>query len=789
MKKNYFIIFMLIFSNWLNAQVSFTGNVKDKNNEAVVGASVVINELNKGTVTDSDGNFIFDNLEKGTYTYSVSFIGMKTYSKLLDLNSNKNISIVLENNEALEEVVVTATRANEKTPMSYSSIDKEELSKRNLGQDLPSLMNYMPSVVTTTDAGAGVGYSGIRVRGSDAQRVNVTINGVPLNDSESSGVYWVNMPDLSTSIEDVQLQRGVGTSTNGAASFGASLNIRTKDISKSPHAEINTSGGSFNTKKLSGVFSTGMFKDHWEFNGRFSKITSDGYIDRASSDLKSYYFSGSYSLQNTFIKFVAFGGDQVTYQSWNGSTEYEQKMYGRTFNSAGAIYDANWNVVKYYDNETDNYKQDNYQLHVTHKFNENVSGGVTLHYTKGYGFYENYKQDADMADYNMPPVNSGGVTITETDLVRKKYMNNDFYGVIANMSFTYDNWDLTIGGAANSYKGGHYGQVAWAEYMPNLMPNHEFYNNDGDKVDANLFAKANFEVGEKVNLFVDMQGRYINYKMYGTYTPTSIYDVDDSFMFFNPKAGLTLDVSDNSLIYASYAVANKEPNRVDYQAATENHTDLPKAETLQDIELGYKLSNQSLIFNANYYLMYYTNQLVLTGEMDDVGRPIRENSGQSYRSGIELEVIYSPSSWFSWRPNASFAVNKNIDYKTRDSQGVVIDHGDTDISYSPSIVASNMFIFKPADGLYLSLLSKYVGEQYMTNFELPESKLEAYFTTDINAVYEVPKFVKTVDFEVSLLLNNILNTEYTSNGYMWGTTPYYYPQAQFNFLVGLNIKI
>jgi len=682
----------------------------------------------------------------------------------------------------LDEVVITATRANEKTPMSYSNIDKEELTKRNLGQDLPSLMNFMPSVVTTTDAGAGVGYSGIRVRGSDAQRVNVTINGVPLNDSESSGVYWVNMPDLSTSVEDVQLQRGVGTSTNGAASFGASLNIKTTDMSKDPTAELNTSAGSFNTKKISGVFSTGLFKDHWEFNGRISKITSDGYIDRATSDLKSFYFSGSYSYENTYIKAVAFGGDQVTYQAWNGSTKEEQKKYGRTFNSAGAIYDDNWNVIDYYDNETDNYKQDNYQLHITQKFNDNVSGGVTLHYTKGYGFYENYIQDADPTEYNMS-------SHDKFDLVRRKFMDNDFYGIIANMNFTYEKWNLTVGGAANSYKGGHYGQVLWAEYMPDLKPNHEFYYNDGDKIDANIFAKANFSINDNFNLFVDMQGRYIDYKMYGTYTPTDSYDVNDNFMFFNPKAGFTYNLNDNSLIYSSYAVANKEPNRVDYQASEENGTDLPKAETLQDIEIGYKLSNDKLMFNANYYMMYYTNQLVLTGEIDQVGRPIRKNSGKSYRSGIELEVTYSPIDWFSWRPNASFAVNKNLDYKTKDDNDKVIEHGDTEISYSPSVVASNMFIFKPTDGLYLSLLSKYVGEQYMTNFELPESKLDAYFTTDINVVYDVPKISKTMDFELSLLLNNILNTEYTSNGYMWGTTPYYYPQAKFNFLVGLNIKI
>ena len=781
---------MLISSNWLNAQVTLSGTVKDQNKDIVIGANVVIKELNRGSATDFDGEFQFKNLTEGKYTIIVSYVGFKNVEQVIDLKKSKSINFFLEKNSIMtNEVLVVATRANNKTPMSYSNLEKEELEKRNLGQDLPSLMNFMPSVVTTSDAGAGVGYSGIRVRGSDAQRVNVTINGVPLNDSESSGVFWVNMPDFSSSVQDVQLQRGVGTSTNGAASFGASLNIRTNDVSLKPHAQLNTSLGSFNTAKVSAQFSTGKFAENWEFNGRFSKITSDGYIDRASSDLSSYFFSGSYSKNNTFIKALAFGGHEKTYQSWNGASQYDMDTYGRTFNSAGAIYDENWAVVDYYDNEVDNYNQDHYQLHITQKFSDNVSGTLSFHYTKGKGYYEQFKQNADMADYAINPVSIGGEVISSTDLIRRKWLDNDFYGAIANMNFDYDNWDLTIGGAANSYEGDHFGEVIWARFASDSNIRHKYYDNVGKKTDINLFTKVNYSIKENLNLFVDLQGRHINYTMDGTNSPTQVYDMEDNFFFFNPKAGLTYNISDNNLVYASYAVANKEPNRTDYKAALDNASSLPQAETLQDIEIGFKNSSKTLTFNTNYYFMYYTNQLVLTGALDDIGNPIRTNSGKSYRTGLEIEVNYSPTEWFSWRPNASFAMNKNIDYKETGDAGVIVEFGDTDISYSPSIVASNMFIFKPTDGLYLNLLSKYVGEQYMTNSEFADSKLDAYFTTDINAVYEIPKFAKTVDFEVNLLLNNILNTEYISNGYMWGTTPYYYPQAKFNFLFGLNIKI
>jgi len=781
---------MLISSNWLSAQIILSGVVKDQNKDIVIGANVVIKELNRGSATNFDGKFSFNNLSAGKYTIIVSYIGFKNIEREIDLKKSTPLIFFLERNSIMtNEVLVVATRANNKTPMSYSNLEKKELEKRNLGQDLPSLMSFMPSVVTTSDAGAGVGYSGIRVRGSDAQRVNVTINGVPLNDSESSGVFWVNMPDFSSSVQDVQLQRGVGTSTNGAASFGASLNVRTNDVSLKPHAQLNTSIGSFNTSKISAQFSTGKFAENWEFNGRFSKINSDGYIDRASSNLSSYFFSGSYTKNNTFIKALMFGGHEKTYQSWNGVTQSNMDNYGRTFNSAGAIYDENWAVIDYYDNEVDNYNQDHYQLHITQKLNENISGTITFHYTKGKGYYEQFKQNATMANYAIDSETIGGEILLSTDLVRRKWLDNDFFGAIANINFDYDNWVLTVGGAANTYEGEHFGEVIWARYASASKIRHKYYDNIGKKNDINIFTKINSSINDNLNLFVDLQGRSINYSMDGTNSPTEEYNMDDSFFFFNPKAGITYNISEKKLIYISYAVANKEPNRTDYESALDNDVPLPQSEKLQNIEIGFKNTSDVLTFNTNYYFMYYTNQLVLTGELNDVGNPIRTNSGKSYRTGLEIEVNYSPTNWFSWRPTASFAINKNIDYKETDDQGVIVNFNDTDISYSPSIVASNMLIFQPTKGLYLNLLSKYVGEQFMTNSEMKESKLDAYFTTDINAVYKVPKFVKTVDFEVSLLLNNILNTEYSSNGYMWGTTPYYYPQAKFNFLVGLNIKI
>jgi len=645
----------------------------------------------------------------------------------------------------LNEVIVEATRIGKNAPFAQSNITKKELSKRNLGQDIPILLKYLPNIVTTSDAGAGVGYTGIRVRGSDATRVNVTINGIPFNDSESQGTYWVDLPDFASSTQSIQLQRGVGTSTNGAGSFGASLNLLTDGISNKPFAEISNTMGSYNTHKHSVKFSSGLLNNHFELAGRVGLIKSDGYVDRASSDLKSFYLSGTYVNDKTLIKALAFGGQEITYQSWWGIDEATLKS-DRTFNYAGAIYDANGNVVDYYKNQVDNYKQDHYQLHINHSFSNFWSVNLAFHYTKGNGYYEEYQQDQDVVDYGLTPINVNGTAISKTDLVRRKWLDNDFYGTTFSLKYNdLDKVKLIFGGAWNKYNGDHFGRIISGEFINsnNLFKN--YYFNKGDKTDFNIYSKLNYQLNDKV--------------------------------------GLNFIINNVSSTYLSYAKAHKEPNRTDYRGVAK----LPKPENLDDFELGYRLAKNKTKFNANIYYMHYKDQLVLTGAVDDVGDFIRTNSGKSYRFGLEMDAQIKLNKTFYWRPNISLSTNKNVNFLVENGS-TTTNLGNTSISFSPNSVIGNTIVFEPSKSFSIGLLSKYVGDQFMGNTDLVASKLPSYFTTDINLVYNI--FPKSTFKEINItgLINNVLDEKYVSNGYMWGTTPYYYPQAGINFLLGLNLK-
>ena len=667
----------------------------------------------------------------------------------------------------IDAVLVSAVRVTTKTPVSFSNLDKKEIRFRNLGQDIPILMNYLPSVVTTSDAGNGVGYTGIRVRGSDATRVNITINGIPYNDSESHGTYWVNMPDFASSVESLQLQRGVGTSTNGAGAFGASLNLLTDSFAKESNGEISNSFGSFNTRKHTVKFSSGLLNDHFELAGRLSNIDSHGYIDRSSSDLKSYFLQGTYVGKTTLIKALVFGGTEKTYQSWNG-IDGETLQSDRTFNSAGIFTDELGNT-RYYANETDNYQQDHYQLHWNEKISDYWSSNIALHYTKGKGYYENYKEDADFSDYGLIPVG----TETTTDLIRQKWLDNDFYGTTFSLNYKKDKLDIIVGGGFNKYEGSHFGQVIWARFASQSELGDRYYDDYATKTDGNIFAKANYQITKKISLFGDLQYRNVNYKADGVQATL----VHDTFNFFNPKAGLNYEFNDKNTLYFSYAKANREPNRTDYEGGN------TKPEKLDDYELGWRLVSEKIKFNTNIYYMVYKDQLILTGNLDDVGNPIRSNSEKSYRLGLEIDVTVALSKRFILRPNITLSSNKNVDLKVGDE--IV---GTKDIAYSPSIIAGNILVFKPSERLQVSWLSKFVGEQYMNNIELPAAKLADYFVNDLNIAYEIkPKSVfKSVVF--SGLINNILDKQYVSNGYMYDIYPYYYPQAGINFLVGMTLK-
>ena len=680
--------------------------------------------------------------------------------------SNDSIKV-----KQLDEVLVSAVRATLKAPVSFSNLSSKDFQSRNLGQDIPILMNFMPSVVTTSDAGNGVGYTGIRVRGSDATRVNVTINGIPYNDSESNGTFFVNLPDFASSVESLQLQRGVGTSTNGAGAFGASLNMYTDSYSKNSSAEISNSVGSFNTIKNTVKFSTGLLNDHFEIAGRLSQINSDGYIDRASSNLNSHFLQATYVGKTTLIKALLFGGKEKTYQSWYG-VDGETMNRDRTFNFAGMYTDAFGNT-RFYDNQTDNYQQDHFQLHWNEKFSSNWNTNLAVHYTKGKGYYEEYQNSQSFADYGLTPIFVNGNTIDVTDLIRQKWLDNDFYGTTFSANYKDEKVDFILGGAYNQYKGKHFGEVIWARYASTSELGDKYYDNYGNKNDGNLFAKISYQLTPKLSLYGDLQFRQVQYQANGV----AAGEVHDTFNFFNPKAGITYNANSKNTVYFSFARANREPNRTDYEGGT------VKPEKLDDYELGWRFTDKKVQWNANIYYMAYQNQLILTGNLDPVGNPIRSNSEKSYRLGLEIDATIALSKQLSIRPNLTLSENKNVNLNV---DGV--NYGNKNIAYAPNVVAGNIFIYQPNNKLQLSLMSKFVGDQYLNNIELNEAKLPNYFVNDLNVSYQIyPKSIfKSIVF--TGLCNNILSKKYSSNGYMYDIYPYYYPQAGRNFLVGMTLK-
>lgn len=706
------------------------------------------------------------------------------------IQAQTNISKDTLSSEILDEVLVQAVRANNKTPMAFSNLNKKDLAKRNLGQDIPVLMNFMPSVVTTTDAGNGVGYTGIRVRGSDGTRINVTINGIPYNDAESHGSFWVNMPDFVSSVENLQLQRGVGTSTNGSGAFGASLNLLTDAYAYEANGEISNSFGSFNTRKHTAKFSTGLINNTFELTGRLSNLYSDGYIDRASSKLNSYFLQGTFINEGTLIKALVFGGKEKTYQAWNG-IDAETLKTNRTYNSSGAYYDDN-GQLQFYNNETDNYQQDHYQLHWNEKWNTNWNTNIAVHYTKGFGYFENYKPNENLFDdYGITPIEVNGEIKEASDVIRRKYLDNYFYGITFSAQYIKDDLELLFGGAANTYDNDHFGEVLWVKTQPQKSFPQEFYRDNSKKNDINGYVKASYTFNDQWILFGDVQLRNVSYKANGDDTGL----VDDKFNFFNPKAGLTYKINPNSQAYFSYARAHREPNRTDYESGN------PKPEQLNDFELGYRFGSEKLALNINGYYMLYKDQLVLTGALNDVGAAIRENSGNSYRLGIEIDGTWRFADKWQINPSVTLSSNKNVDYKAQ-INGELVDLGNTNISFSPNIIVGNALTYTPINNLYVSWLSKYVGEQFMGNTDSEASKLDAYFTNDLNISYEMPlkKWFKSISFNI--LANNIFNVKYVSNGYYytydddWSVPGSistiegagYYPQAQFNILGGISLK-
>lgn len=685
----------------------------------------------------------------------------------------------------LNEVVVKSTRANEKTGMAFTNVYQRDIKKQNLGQDLPFLLNQLPSVVVSSDAGAGVGYTGIRIRGSDPTRINVTLNGVPYNDSESQGTFWVNMPDFASSVQSIQVQRGVGTSTNGAGAFGASLNINTLGYEQEAFGETNFSYGSFNTMKANILASTGLLNNRFVVDARLSKLASDGYIDRASSDLKSFYVSAGYYHKSNFVRLNVFSGKERTYQSWEGVPERLLNA-NRTFNPYT------------YPNQVDNYQQDNYQLISSFKLSNSWTFNPILHYTRGKGYYEQFKEMDALSNYNLPASVIGGDTITHTDLVRRKWLDNHFYGVT--YSFDYQNkkgLTANIGGAWNRYEGDHYGEVIWTKFAFTPSNDYRWYKSHSEKSDFNIFGKLYYQINDQFNLFGDVQFRKVDYDMNGIADKLQNITRNTSFQFFNPKLGFNYQLNTQASFYASYAVGNKEPNRTDFV----DNVKVPKPEHLEDLEAGYRWAGQTVSFDANFYYMNYRNQLVLTGQVNGVGEAIRVNVPKSYRAGFELVANWKFAPKWRLNANATFSQNKikNFSETIVNYDGApdkVNQFAKTDISFSPNVIAGGQLSYSPVKNLEFAWLPKYVGKQYMDNTSDDNRKLNAFFVNDLRANYTFhPRIVKEIT--LSILVNNFLNHFYESNGYTYSyiygqqvvTENFYYPQAGTNFLAAVRVRL
>jgi iron complex outermembrane receptor protein len=774
-------IFLFLFVSVLtNAQkVTVSGKIVDKNQKILTGATVLVKETNQGISSDFDGNFSFK-LNKGTFTLKVSFIGFKTIEKSIFLDKDKVLTIALEEDDnVLDEVLVSAVRATSSIPVTYSNLSKKELAKRNLGQDIPILLNYLPSVISSSDAGAGIGYTYLNVRGSNSERINVTINGIPYNDPESHGTFWVNLGDFASSTENLQLQRGVGTSTNGSGAFGASLNILTDAISENAGGEISNSFGSYGTRKHTVKFTTGEINEHLEVSGRFSNIHSDGYIDRAFTNLKSYFLQASYKDENTLIKAVSFGGAERTYQAWYGLDPQQLKE------------DRRQNPYTY-ENEVDDYKQNHYQLHWNEQLNNHWSTNIGLNYTKGAGFFEQYKTDENAAAFN-------NLIEDGSDVIVRRWLDNDFYVFNFNANYKDEKLNIITGISYSNYTGDHFGEVIWGSNLASgVSYGDRYYFSDAKKTDMSVFSKATYEMNEKVSAYIDLQGRFVNYQTKGLTSDRNPLDIDAQFNFFNPKAGFIYKIAAQNNIYLSYARANREANRNDF----ENGVSSP--EILDDIELGWRYKSDRVQLNTNIYYMNYKNQLVLTGSIDDVGAPIRATSGKSYRLGLEIDTDLKLNEQFSIKSNAAFSTNKNEDF-TAPINGNLVNLGDTPLSFSPNVIVGNMVMYQPSKNLQISFLSKYVGKQFMSNLNSSVSKLDvldSYFTSDFNFVYEIVTKKVFDAIIISGIINNIFNTEYVDRGFYytyddtWSSPDSvttldgagYYPQATRNFLVGVTLK-
>ena len=794
---------LLLFITFTSiAQNNFVGRVTDSSGEPIVGANILIEESNLITYTDEKGKFYL-NSNSTNIDIQVSHVGYLT-KEIEFSNPNQEINIVLDDGIILkDEIKVISTRAKYNSPFAFTNISKSFIEKNNSGRDIPFLINSTPSTYSTSDAGNGIGYTGVRIRGSDATRINVTINGIPYNDSESHGVFWVNVSDLASSANSIQVQRGVGSSTNGGGAFGGTVSIKTGKASEDFKLKYSSSAGSYKSFKNTLELNSGLIKNKINMNLRLSKINSDGYVDRATSDLKSYYASASYYSDKTSIDLINFSGKERTYQSWWGTPEgrinndieemnnvianngYSDEQADNLLNSG-----RTFNYYTY-DNQTDNYQQDHYQMHFNHDISNTANLHLALHYTYGRGYYEEFREDDNLSNYYDFLENKS------LDLVRRRWLSNHFYGLTYSFSKKFDKSEINIGGALNEYDADHFGEII----QPQLMVSEPYYFSKSFKKDGNIFIKYNLNITESAELFTDMQLRGYSHKMKGNDNDKSIIDVDKNNVFFNPKVGLTKSLNDKVILYGSVAVANREPIRSDYIDSKIE----PKHESLVNIELGKGFNYNIGSFNTNLYLMEYNNQLITTGEVNDVGAYIRENVKKSRRFGVEFTNVLNTKDFYV---NSSLSLSRNLvynfnetlyDYGADFSQYNIIEnkYGITDLAFSPGVLLNNHFEWKANKFLSFILNSKYVGKQYLDNTSNEKRVLKDFLINDFKIQTNLTNNVfNNLFFKIEI--NNIFNVKYSSNGYTFGyyggmdyevRENYFYPQATRNIMFSVSIEI
>ncbi len=794
MKKNNVCFILIICGTLLQsalmAQFPVSGKVMDSRTRSVLaGATIRIDGTMLGCISGPSGKFEFRNMRPGTYVIRASYLGYEP-AELKAVVRNLDDSIQLEfrlipSEIVSEAVIIQGIRAPEGGPVAQTTLDKDDLKKNNNGQDFPFLLNMAPSVVVTSDAGAGIGYTGIRIRGSDPTRVNITFNGIPYNDSESQGTYWVDLPDFASSVNNVQIQRGVGTSTNGAGAFGASVNIMTDALDTNAFAEVTNVAGSFNTWRHTLKAGTGLIADKFSVQTRLSKISSDGYVDNAWSDLQSWFVTAGYYGKKNMLKAVLFSGKERTYQAWYGVGE-DSLATNRTFN------------LLTYDNEVDDYRQDHYQLHFTQEIFHSVDFHAAAHYTRGYGYYEQFRFYEPLAAYGLDPVITGADTIFNTDLIRRRWLDNDFYGLTWNLSAGRGKVNQTVvGGAANHYEGRHFGEIIWARFSGAGEIRYRYYENEADKNDINLYLKHTWTPLNGLSLYADFQYRVVSYSFLGFDDTLANVQQDVSMFFINPKCGLNYRINDKDVFHAYFGVANREPSRDDYVASSPGSRPLP--ENLFDAEAGYRRRSRDYAIALNGYYMYYCNQLVLTGQVNDVGAYTRTNTSRSYRAGLEAEAEFRIHDDLAVGGNLTLSQNKilNFDeytdnYDTGNQE--ILNFRNPDISFSPSVISALFVSIRASKGVEIRFQSKFVGRQYLDNTSNPGRSINPYTVTDGMISY-APELKWIRELRLNFWLNNIFGENYESNGYTYGYVfgggreqyNYYFPQAGRNFLAGITL--